>query len=72
MDEKNDGAAYKGTSSTEGSVSALTLRVRNLEHFMEVVAREVSCLPDYNDSLPELGNAHIIRAIKKLKQNYGG
>ena len=33
MDEKNDGAAYKGTSSTEGSVSSvkMTFRTEDLE-----------------------------------------
>ena len=47
----------------------LTQRVINLEKFMERVAAEVGCLPDYADSLPDQGNAHIIRKIQEMKSN---
>ena len=42
------------------------LYVKSLENFMIRVAKELKCLPDFND--PENGNEHIFRAISELKK----
>jgi len=47
--------------------SSLQRRIKRLERFMEMVAKEVQCLPDY--CCPDVDNSHIINAIRKLKQN---
>jgi len=49
---------------TFDEVKILQKRNRNLTSFMEVVAKETKCLPDYVDSLPDGGNNHIIRKIQ--------
>jgi len=51
------------------SENDMTLKERksNLEKFMNAICKEVKCLPDYNDSLPDGGNAHVIKKIKELK-----
>lgn len=41
-------------------------RKHNLEQFMIAVAKEVGCLPDFFDSLPDIGNAHIMRRLREL------
>jgi hypothetical protein len=50
------------------SIELLESRIRNLELFMMAVAKEVGCLPDYADSLPDGGNSHIMRKLKELTQ----
>jgi hypothetical protein len=44
----------------------LSVRVSNLETFMEAVCKRLKCLPDYNDSLPTKGNSHVINKLDAL------
>lgn len=47
-------------------------KVKRLESFMEAVAKEVGCLPDYSDYLPDGGNAHVMRKLRSLSENAKG
>jgi hypothetical protein len=47
----------------------LSVRVANLETFMEAVCSRLKCLPDYNDSLPTKGNSHVINKLDALLKN---
>lgn len=46
-----------------------SLRVKNLEKFMCEVSKLLGCLPDFGDSLPDGGNAHVIEKLNKLLGN---
>jgi len=40
-------------------------KLKKLESFMDAVAKEVKCLPNYADPSPD-GNAHIMAKIRQL------
>ena len=62
----------KAFDCVKASADRRMVRVKQLEKFMIAVAEEVKCLPDFSDSLPDRGNAHIIRAIRTLTTVQGG
>lgn len=54
------------TSFEQKTQAELCRRIHNLEAFMMAVAKELRHIPDFYDSRPDLGNAHIMRALKEL------